>query len=82
MCPRCTRSASAAPGTPAQHRPAAGIVDIYLPDFKVWTPEAARRHLDREEYLRAIQLARELGLRLDVRSLATTPTPPPGQRNR
>jgi putative pyruvate formate lyase activating enzyme len=27
-----------------------GIVDVYMPDFKVWTTEAARRYLKRADY--------------------------------
>jgi len=27
-----------------------GIVDIYLPDFKCWSPDRARRHLKAEDY--------------------------------
>jgi putative pyruvate formate lyase activating enzyme len=33
-----------------------GIVDIYMPDFKVWTREAGRRYLRRPEYA---EIARE-----------------------
>jgi putative pyruvate formate lyase activating enzyme len=33
-----------------------GVVDVYMPDFKVWTREAARRYLRRPEYA---QVARE-----------------------
>jgi putative pyruvate formate lyase activating enzyme len=33
-----------------------GIVDIYMPDFKVWTAEAARRYLRRPDYA---EIARE-----------------------
>jgi putative pyruvate formate lyase activating enzyme len=27
-----------------------GIVDVYMPDFKVWSPQAARRYLRRPDY--------------------------------
>jgi putative pyruvate formate lyase activating enzyme len=27
-----------------------GIVDVYMPDFKCWSPERARRHLKAEDY--------------------------------
>jgi putative pyruvate formate lyase activating enzyme len=33
-----------------------GIVDVYMPDFKVWSPQAARRYLRRPEYA---EVARE-----------------------
>jgi putative pyruvate formate lyase activating enzyme len=33
-----------------------GVVDVYMPDFKVWTREAARRYLRRPEYA---EVARE-----------------------
>jgi putative pyruvate formate lyase activating enzyme len=34
-----------------------GVVDVYLPDFKVWTREAARRYLRRPEYAQVAQEA-------------------------
>jgi putative pyruvate formate lyase activating enzyme len=44
----------------------AGIVDIYMPDFKVWSQPAARRYLRRPEYAevarRAVkEMARQVG---------------------
>jgi putative pyruvate formate lyase activating enzyme len=33
-----------------------GVVDVYMPDFKLWTREAARRYLKRPEYA---EVARE-----------------------
>jgi putative pyruvate formate lyase activating enzyme len=32
-----------------------GIVDVYMPDFKVWTPRAARRYLRRPDYAEVAQ---------------------------
>jgi putative pyruvate formate lyase activating enzyme len=32
-----------------------GVVDVYMPDFKVWTREAARRYLRRPEYAQVAQ---------------------------
>jgi putative pyruvate formate lyase activating enzyme len=32
-----------------------GVVDVYLPDFKVWSREAARRYLRRPEYAEVAQ---------------------------
>jgi putative pyruvate formate lyase activating enzyme len=32
-----------------------GVVDVYMPDFKVWTREAARRYLRRPEYAEVAQ---------------------------
>ena len=34
-----------------------GIVDIYLPDLKVWTPEHARRYLRMPGYPQAARAA-------------------------
>jgi putative pyruvate formate lyase activating enzyme len=32
-----------------------GVVDVYMPDFKVWSPQAARRYLRRPEYAEVAQ---------------------------
>jgi putative pyruvate formate lyase activating enzyme len=53
-----------------------GIVDVYMPDFKLWTSEAARRYLKRADYpdvARAtmVEMNRQVGdLVLDERGLA------------
>ncbi len=53
-----------------------GIVDIYMPDFKFWTPELARRYLKAKHYpevaRRVIkEMHRQVGpLKLDERGLA------------
>ncbi|HZC99723.1 MAG TPA: radical SAM protein [Actinomycetes bacterium] len=53
-----------------------GIVDVYMPDFKVWTREAARRYLRRPDYAQVAQEAvkemqRQVGpLQLDGDGLA------------
>jgi putative pyruvate formate lyase activating enzyme len=53
-----------------------GIVDIYLPDFKIWEPEPARKYLLAEDYPQAARAAiREMhrqtgGLKLDEDGLA------------
>jgi putative pyruvate formate lyase activating enzyme len=53
-----------------------GIVDVYMPDFKLWSPEAARRYLKRKDYpdvaRRAIaEMHRQVGdLVLDEHGLA------------
>ncbi|MCB9729619.1 MAG: radical SAM protein [Deltaproteobacteria bacterium] len=54
-----------------------GVVDIYLPDFKVWEPETGRRYLKAADYpsvARAAirEMARQVGpLRCDSHGLAT-----------
>lgn len=53
-----------------------GIVDVYMPDFKVWTREAARRYLRRPEYAEVAretvkEMYRQVGpLELDEEGLA------------
>jgi putative pyruvate formate lyase activating enzyme len=53
-----------------------GIVDVYMPDFKLWTSEAARRYLKRADYpdvARAsiVEMNRQVGeLVLDERGMA------------
>ncbi len=53
-----------------------GVVDIYMPDFKLWSPERARRYLRRPDYpevaRRSIrEMHRQVGpLELDGRGLA------------
>ena len=53
-----------------------GIVDVYMPDFKLWTSEAARRYLKRADYpdvARAtiVEMKRQVGdLVLDEHGLA------------
>ncbi len=53
-----------------------GIVDVYMPDFKVWTREAARRYLRRADYAEVAQetvreMHRQVGpLELDGDGLA------------
>jgi putative pyruvate formate lyase activating enzyme len=53
-----------------------GVVDIYMPDFKLWTPERARRYLRRPDYpevaRRSIaEMHRQVGpLELDGQGLA------------
>jgi putative pyruvate formate lyase activating enzyme len=53
-----------------------GIVDIYMPDFKYWTPESAKRYLKAEDYpdvarARIREMHRQVGdLRVDGRGLA------------
>lgn len=53
-----------------------GIVDIYMPDFKYWRPESARRYLKTNLYPEAARLAlremhRQVGaLRIDDQGLA------------
>jgi putative pyruvate formate lyase activating enzyme len=53
-----------------------GIVDIYMPDFKVWTAERARRYLRRPDYPEVArrtvkEMHRQVGpLRFDERGLA------------
>ncbi len=34
-----------------------GVVDVYMPDFKLWSPEAARRYLRRADYAKAARRA-------------------------
>jgi putative pyruvate formate lyase activating enzyme len=52
------------------------IVDIYMPDFKVWSPEAGRRYLRRPEYAEVAretvkEMNRQVGpLLFDERGLA------------
>ena len=54
-----------------------GIVDIYMPDFKLWTASAAKRYLMAEDYPEAARVAllemhRQVGpLAFDERGLAT-----------
>jgi uncharacterized Fe-S radical SAM superfamily protein PflX len=48
------------------HRRVEGIVDIYMPDFKLWTNEAARRFLRKPDYpdiarLTVKEMARQVG---------------------
>src|SRR5262245_48678218 len=53
-----------------------GIVDVYMPDFKLWTSEAARRYLKRADYADVaretiVEMNRQVGnLVLDERGLA------------
>jgi putative pyruvate formate lyase activating enzyme len=53
-----------------------GVVSIYMPDFKVWTREAARRYLKRPDYPDVaretiVEMHRQVGeLELDERGLA------------
>ncbi|MCC6213521.1 MAG: radical SAM protein [Polyangiaceae bacterium] len=53
-----------------------GVVDVYLPDFKLWTPERAARYLKAHDYPEAARAAlremhRQVGdLELDERGLA------------
>lgn len=53
-----------------------GIVDVYMPDFKLWTSEAARRYLKRADYPdvareRIVEMNRQVGdLVLDEHGLA------------
>lgn len=53
-----------------------GVVDIYMPDFKVWTAEAARRYLRRPDYPEVArrtvkEMHRQVGrLTFDERGLA------------
>jgi putative pyruvate formate lyase activating enzyme len=53
-----------------------GIVDVYMPDFKLWTSEAARRYLKRADYPDVaretiVEMNRQVGdLVLDERGLA------------
>jgi putative pyruvate formate lyase activating enzyme len=54
----------------------AGIVDVYMPDFKLWTNEAARRFLKRADYPEVaretiVEMNRQVGeLALDDRGMA------------
>ncbi len=53
-----------------------GIVDVYMPDFKLWTSEAARRYLKRADYPDVareaiVEMNRQVGeLLLDERGMA------------
>jgi putative pyruvate formate lyase activating enzyme len=53
-----------------------GIVDVYMPDFKLWTSEAARRYLKRADYPDVaretiVEMNRQVGdLVLDKRGMA------------
>ena len=53
-----------------------GVVDIYMPDFKYWTPERAKRYLKAEDYpevarARIKEMHRQVGpLRVDEEGLA------------
>ena len=53
-----------------------GVVCVYMPDFKLWTPERARRHLKRADYAEIAratvrEMHRQVGeLELDDRGLA------------
>jgi putative pyruvate formate lyase activating enzyme len=39
-----------------------GVVDVYMPDFKVWSPQAARRYLRRPDYAEvAGEAVKEMG---------------------
>jgi putative pyruvate formate lyase activating enzyme len=54
----------------------AGIVDVYMPDFKLWTSEAARRYLKRADYPEVaretiVEMNRQVGeLAVDDRGMA------------
>jgi putative pyruvate formate lyase activating enzyme len=54
-----------------------GIVDIYMPDFKYWSPDLSARYLKAENYPEAARAAikemhRQVGpLRIDANGLAT-----------
>ena len=53
-----------------------GVVDIYMPDFKLWSPDACRRYLKAEDYADAAratvrEMHRQVGsLALDARGIA------------
>jgi putative pyruvate formate lyase activating enzyme len=53
-----------------------GIVDVYMPDFKLWTSAAARRYLKRADYADVaretiVEMQRQVGdLELDERGMA------------
>jgi putative pyruvate formate lyase activating enzyme len=53
-----------------------GVVDVYMPDFKLWTPGAARRYLKRADYPEVareaiLEMHRQVGdLALDEHGLA------------
>ena len=53
-----------------------GVVDVYMPDFKLWTSQAARRYLKRADYSNVaretiVEMHRQVGdLVLDERGLA------------
>jgi putative pyruvate formate lyase activating enzyme len=53
-----------------------GIVDVYMPDFKLWTSEAARRYLKRSDYSEVaretiVEMNRQVGeLVVDERGMA------------
>jgi putative pyruvate formate lyase activating enzyme len=53
-----------------------GIVDVYMPDFKLWTSEAARRYLKRADYSEVaretiVEMNRQVGeLVVDERGMA------------
>jgi putative pyruvate formate lyase activating enzyme len=53
-----------------------GVVDVYMPDFKYWSPEKAARYLKAEDYpdvarARIAEMHRQVGpLRLDAQGLA------------
>ncbi len=53
-----------------------GVVDIYMPDFKVWTPESAKRYLKAKDYVDVAQgvlreMHRQVGaLEVDEQGLA------------
>jgi putative pyruvate formate lyase activating enzyme len=53
-----------------------GVVDVYMPDFKLWTSEAARRYLKRADYADVVretvlEMHRQVGdLVVDERGLA------------
>ncbi len=53
-----------------------GVVDIYMPDLKLWSPERARRYLRRPDYPEVarrsiLEMHRQVGpLELDARGLA------------
>jgi len=54
-----------------------GVVDIYMPDFKLWSPEACRRYLMAEDYAEharaaILEMHRQVGpLALDGEGVAT-----------
>jgi putative pyruvate formate lyase activating enzyme len=54
-----------------------GIVDVYMPDFKYWSPQASKRYSKAENYSRAVreglsEMQRQVGdLVLDEKGLAT-----------
>jgi uncharacterized Fe-S radical SAM superfamily protein PflX len=54
-----------------------GVVDVYMPDFKVWSQPAARRYLRRPDYAEVARAAvKEMAHQ--VGPLVSTPTAWPG----